>query len=399
MAGRGMADVRRAVLMLVPGAAGLVATVGIATGHLAALSELDAKRFLLFIGVELLAVGASRLGYEQLVLGRATTIEHPDALGFVRPLVRNIIPLSFALATMLGVVVGGRVGFGVLVAAPFDVLSSVVASFELARRKFLTTIAFSWLNYPLFLVFLVVPGLRVNGSKVGQIVAAFCATSVLRGLIAIVLVMRHQKRHRMYESAPVTFSEIAGAGVTTLAMNVIQRVDSLALLVFKTRFSLASVTSYLIATRLLDATYTVTAVVNGLRQVAEGGRAAVIRWTDRKVVLGSLAWFAVWLVGALVLALFKWSDARHNALNLLLAALGSALYLAVLRLIVRELGALRGLALGRRFGRYALVAIGFSIVAVLLRNPALMLLPAIVNGVAAARALSHIPTSDEKVST
>jgi hypothetical protein len=380
--------------MLVPGAAGLVATVGITTGHLGALTKPDANRFILFLSVELLAVGASRLGYEQLVLGRASTIEHPDALGYVRPLVRNIVPLSLVMAALLGVVVGGRVGFGVLVAAPFDVLSSVVASFELARRRFLTTIAFSWLNYPLFLVFLVVPGLRVDGAKLGHVVAAFCATSVVRGVIAIVLVLRHMRRHRAHAPIPVAFGEIAGAGATTLAMNVIQRVDALALLLFKGRFSPVATGSYLLATRLLDATYTVTAVVNGLRQVAEGGRAAVVRWADRKVLLGSAVWLAVWLSGAFVLALFKWSDVRENAPNLLLAAAGSALYLAVLRLIVRELGALRGMQLGRRFAGYALIAVGFAVAAVVVRKPVLMLLPAIVNGVASARALGHDSSSD-----
>jgi hypothetical protein len=380
--------------MLVPGAAGLIATVGLLSRRLGSLTEPDAHRFVLFLSVELLAVGASRLGYEQLVLGRASTIGHPDALGFVRPLVRNIIPLSLAVATMLGVVVGGRVGFAVLVAAPFDVLSSVVASFELARRKFLTTIAFSWLNFPLFLVLLLAPGVHVDTSKLGQVVAAFCATSVLRGLIAVVLVVRHLTRHREHTVVPVTFGEIAGAGVTTLAMNVIQRIDSVALLLFKSRFSVASFGAYLLANRLLDATYTVTAVVNGLRQVAEGGRAASIRWTDRKVLLGSVVWLGVWLLGAVALALVRWSDARNNPEHLVLAAVGSALYLAVLRLIVRELGERRGMQLGRRFGRYALIAVGFAAAAVVVRNPVLMLMPAIVTGVLSARALSQVPTGD-----
>jgi hypothetical protein len=392
---RGMANVRRATLMLVPGVAGFVSTVGIVSGRVGSLGKIDGARFIVFLQVELLAVGVSRLGYEQLVLGRASAIEHPDALGFARPLFSRIVPLAVAVSAVLGLVVGGWSGLGVLIVAPCDVVSSVVASFELARRRFLTTIAFSWLNYPLFLFFLVVPGVRIDSGRLANVVALFCATSVVRVGVALVLIARHRTRHRSEESVPITFRDVAGAGATNIGLNVIQRIDGVVFALLPGRFTAVAVSGYLLSTRLLDATYTVSAVVNGLRQVAEGGRAGIVRWSDRRVLAGSAVWFVIWLLGAVFLALLGWPRVLANWGNLMLAAVGSALYLAVLRLMLREFAGQRGLALGRRFAVYAMLAVACATVAAIVRRPSIMLVPTIVMGVACARALATNPTEAE----
>jgi hypothetical protein len=389
---RAVDNIRRAALMLVPGVAGFVATVGIVSARVGSLGKLDGARFIVFLQVELLAVGVSRLGYEQLVLGRASAIERPDALGYVRPLFARILPLAVAVSAILGFVVGGWSGVGVLIVAPCDVLSSVVASFELARRRFLTTIAFSWLNYPLFLFFLVVPGVRIDSSHLANVVVLFCFTSVVRAGVALVLVARHRSRHAQEEAVPVTFREVAGAGATNIGLNVIQRIDGVVLALFPSRFAAVAVSGYLLSTRLLDATYTVSAVVNGLRQVAESGRTTVVRWSDRRVLAGSAMWFLIWAFGAVILALLGWPRVFTNSGNLLLAAVGSALYLAVLRLMLREFSEQRGLRLGRRFAIYAMLAVVCATVAVALRQPSVMLLPAIIIGVACARDLTTVPT-------
>jgi hypothetical protein len=381
--------------MLLPGSAAIAATAGLATGRVGELATGDASRFLVFLQVELLALGIGRLGYDQLVLSRASVLSDADELAFTGLLLRMVMPFALVCAALAGAGLGGWAGIAVLVAAPIDVVSTVTGSFELGRRKYLTNIAFSWMNYPVFLFFLVVPGVRIDSSQLVNVLALFCSTSIARGLVALVVLARHRRRRAgVVTSRPLRVSDLAGAGSVSVSQVLIQRVDGIVLALFGSAFSAASISSYLVATRLLDASYTVSAVAGSLQQVAQTGAERPGReargW--RSLILPGL-WVGLWLGGAGGLAVLQWPDVLRGWGRIALAVPAAALYLATFRLVLRELAGGRNSLLARRFVVYVAVAAAFASVAVVTGEPAVMILAMIVTGSASASALSARPDS------
>ena len=381
-----LAGLRRTVLMLLPGSAGIIATVGLATGRIGDLSAGDANRFLVFLQVELLALGIGRIGFDQLVLSRASALDDPDRLAFVTTLVRRVLPFAVGVSAIAAVGLGGRAGVAVIIAAPLDMVSTVTGSFELARRRYATNMAFSWMNFPVFLAALTVPGIRVDSTRLTPVLAVFCATSTVRAAVAVTLLARHLRRHRIAtgSAAPETLSsaDLSGAGIATAVQVMLQRGDGMVLALADGRFAPAAVSSYLLAGRLVDASYTVSAVVGSLRQVRSDGPTAANH--EGSGLARAAGWLGLWLGAAVVLALLQWPDVGTGWGRLLLAALAAAAYLAIFRHVLLELGQGHGPALARRFGAYVAVLIMAAAAAVLTREPALLFTASIACGLASA---------------
>ncbi len=401
---RGRDDLRRTVLMLVPGGLGLIATVGLNIGFVGDLAKSDANRLLVFLQVELFALGLGRLGYDQLVLSRAAALDDSDRLDFTPLLMRVVLPFAFICAAVGGAGLRGPAGIALLVAAPCDVLSTVTASFELSRRKYLSNIAFSWLNYPLFLLFLVLPGAHIDSSSLRNVLVLFCATSVGRAVIAVVLLSAHRRRRRRLAPgvgvaltggahrrrrrrlAPgvgvaLTRQDLFGSGTVSISQIIIQRGDGAVLALFQSRFPAAGLASYLLASRMLDASYTVSAVVASLAQVRGVDRSVSGSQSSRLqgLLLGG-AWLAIWMAAAITLAVLQWPHVFVGWGRLVLAVPAAALYLAIFRHVLRDLAQGRGAAIAFRFMQYVIIAVGFATIAVLTREPAVMFLTATIAG-------------------
>ena len=393
---RGRDDLRRTILMLIPGGLGLIATVGLNIGFVGDLAKSDANRLLVFLQVELFALGLGRLGYDQLVLSRAAALDDSDRLDFTPLLLRFVLPFAFICAVVGGVGLRGPAGIAMLVAAPCDVLSTVTGSFELSRRKYLTNIAFSWLNYPLFLLFLVLPGAHIDSSSLPNVLVLFCATSVGRAAIAVVLLAGHRRRrrplaptggaHRRRRMAPgasvtLTRQDLFGSGTVSISQIIIQRGDGAVLALFQSRFPAAGLASYLLASRMLDASYTVSAVVASLAQVrgVDGARSGSQTTRFQALLFGG-AWFGIWLAAAITLAVLQWPHVFVGWGRLVLAVPAAALYLAIFRHVLRDLAEGRGAAIAFRFLQYVVIAICFATIAVVTREPAVMFLTATIAG-------------------
>ena len=393
---QGRDDLRRTILMLIPGGLGLIATVGLNIGFVGDLAKSDANRLLVFLQVELFALGLGRLGYDQLVLSRAAALDDSDRLDFTPLLMRFVLPFAFICAAVGGVGLRGPAGIAMLVAAPCDVLSTVTGSFELSRRKYLTNIAFSWLNYPLFLLFLVLPGAHIDSSSLPNVLVLFCATSAGRAVIAVVLLAGHRRRrqplaltggaHRRRRMAPgasvtLTRQDLFGSGTVSISQIIIQRGDGAVLALFQSRFPAAGLASYLLASRMLDASYTVSAVVASLAQVrgVDGARSGSQTTRFQALLFGG-AWFGIWLAAAITLAVLQWPHVFVGWGRLVLAVPAAALYLAIFRHVLRDLAEGRGAAIAFRFLQYVVIAICFATIAVVTREPAVMFLTATIAG-------------------
>ena len=393
---RGRDDLRRTILMLVPGGLGLIATVGLNIGFVGDLAKSDANRLLVFLQVELFVLGLGRLGYDQLVLSRAAALDDSDRLDFTPLLVRLVLPFAFICAIVGGIGLRGPAGIAILVAAPCDVISTVTGSFELSRRKYLTNIAFSWLNYPLFLLFLVLPGAHIDSSSLPNVLMLFCATSAGRAVIAVVLLAGHRRRrqplaltggaHRRRRMAPgasvtLTRQDLFGSGTVSISQIIIQRGDGAVLALFQSRFPAAGLASYLLASRMLDASYTVSAVVASLAQVRDVDRAESGPPSSRfqALLLGG-AWFGIWIAAAVTLAVLQWPHVFVGWGRLVLAVPAAALYLAIFRHVLRDLAEGRGAVIAYRFLQYVVIAVCFATIAVVTREPAVMFLTATIAG-------------------
>ena len=417
---RGRDDLRRTILMLIPGGLGLIATVGLNIGFVGDLAKSDANRLLVFLQVELFALGLGRLGYDQLVLSRAAALDDSDRLDFTPLLMRFVLPFACVCAAVGGAGLRGPAGIAILVAAPCDVLSTVTGSFELSRRKYLTNIAFSWLNYPLFLLFLVLPGAHIDSSSLPNVLVLFCATSVGRAAIAVVLLAGHRRRrrpltpgvsvalsggahrrrrlapgvsvalsggaHRRRRLAPgvsvaLTRQDLFGSGTVSISQIIVQRGDGAVLALFQSRFPAAGLASYLLASRMLDASYTVSAVVASLAQVRGVDRVVSGSRSSRlPALLFGGAWFGIWMAAAITLAVLQWPHVFVGWGRLVLAVPAAALYLAIFRHVLRDLAEGRGAAIAFRFLQYVVIAVCFATVAVVTREPAVMFLTATIAG-------------------
>ena len=411
LSGEAAANLRRSLLMLMPGGLAIIATAGIATGHIGKLSVSDSNSFFLFLLMELLAVGVGRLGFDQLVLSRASTFEEPDLLGFTPMLFRVILPLTAGVAGVLGLIIGGPAGLAVFIAAPIDVMSTVTGSFELGRRRYATNIAFAWLNYPVFLLFLVAPGIHVDTSSLTAILVLFCSTSLLRGAVSVVLLAAHRRRQvearhsrtltvltardkwvvadRSHDLTP---RDLVGSGTVSVCQAFLQRPDVLVLALFGSQFPKAAIASYFVANRLLDASYTVSAVAGSLMQVSVD-KSARRSWRDRRVLQLAVVWSALWVVAALALLVLQWPHPLRGWGRIALAVPGAVLYLSIFRHVLTELAAGRSHAIARRFGGYLLIAVVAAAVAVVTGEPAVMFIPAAVNGLASTIALARASDS------
>jgi hypothetical protein len=381
-------QLRRSALMLLPGGAAILATAGLATGRIGEMSSPDATRFLVFLQVELLALGIGRLGFDQLVLSRAILLDNPDALSFTGVLARRVLPVAVLVAAVLALIVGQPAGLAVLIAAPADVLSVVTGSFELGRRKYWINIAFTWINFPVFLFFLVVPGVKIDSSQLSHVLALFCATSVVRALVSLVLLSRHLQRRRRLapsEQVQVVGKDLLGAGIVSSCQNIIPRLDGLVLAGFDGRFSSVAVSSYLVAIRLLDASYSVSGVFASLDHVDARGR-HVVR-SIRQRAGRTIAWVAMWCIGAIILAALRWPDVFVGWGRFVLVVPAAALHVVIFRHVLVELAESHTARVARRFGCYLAVAAVCAALAVVTKEPALMLLAASINGTASLVAL------------
>ncbi|MCC6438629.1 MAG: hypothetical protein IT196_26645 [Acidimicrobiales bacterium] len=383
---RALADLRRTALLTAPGFIGLVVTTGLVTGRLGGLADADAARFVLFLQVELLCVGVARLGLEQLVLSRAAALEDPRALAFARPLFRVSVPLAALGAALLGSALGGRIGLALLIAAPFDIFTSVVAAFELGCRRYIVPIANSWLNYPVFLLLLVTPIPGVDTSRLGWVLTLFCATSVGRGLINAVLYWRNERSVRGRERVRISAGATAAAGVVNVATTVMQRLDSVVLVVFASRFASIAVLGYLVAARLLDSSYSLSSVAGSVLYVSDpDGSSSSARRTRVALIAG--AWLACWLAGAALLAVLARNGAAGSWPVLLLAAFGAAGYLATVRIVLADMAASRTARLTRRALGYLAVHATFAVAAIAAASPVPMLVAPLACGAWSLRSI------------
>jgi hypothetical protein len=373
------ADLRRTLWMTVPGMIGLIATTGLVAGFIGDLSDSDAAKFVIFLQVELLAMGVGRLGLEQLVLSRASEMAKPDTLSYLGPL-RLVIPLGIALSAAFAVVLSDVRGISLIAVVPLDMLSSVVAAFELGRRHYRVPIALAWLNYPLFVVFLVVPVLSINSDNLRNVVTLFVATSVLRGGLAIVLLVRH---HRSLERTTVQHlltRDATASGTVNVVQTVIQRFDGIVLSAFSARFTSVSVTRYLLSTRLLDASYAMSTIVGSLRQVSKDQ--AALRLGGMRRIAPVAGWFGLWVLAAIVLAEAPRPDRWDARWELALGVIGSSMFIGTVRITLGQLGRGENRRLIVRHLSYLGTFVICAAVAVVTGRPWVMLVSAVLCGAA-----------------
>ena len=290
------------------------------------------------------------------MLSRTSHLADGDDLGFLRIMGRVVAPVTLVVSALLALAIGTRLdvalGIGVMIAAPLDVVSTITGSFELGRRRYAANLVFSWLNYPVFLIGLLVPIPGLDTSRLSHIVGLFCATSVLRSGVATALLVAIIADNVCVRSMgslgwPEQISPMPGwpAPVRLLRSG---RTDwsSPCLLTA----SIWRVSSYLLAARLVDASFTVSAVVASLRQVARGVER--VDWRSmgfRGFVVG---WSAMWFGGAIALALLNWPDVGTRWGRLVVAALAASAYLAIFRHVLVALASGPEAKIGRRFVDY-----------------------------------------------